>query len=361
MSELLALGVSHKTAPLARARAAGAARGRRRSASCASSCGRRRSPRPSRSRPATAPSSTSSRRPSRGRDDARWGAGPPGRIRPTELARLYALRNCDAARHLYRVTSRPGVDDRRRGRGPGPGPARLRARAGRAAPPARSPTGSSARPWPRASACAPRPRSARAAVARPRSRSSSARQSLGELGDRRGVLVLGAGETGRAAARPLTCGGARRSSWPPAGASGRWPLAAALRRLGRSLRRLAGELEAADIVVTATASPHAIMGRRSCAVMEARCGRPLLLIDLAVPRDIDPACPAGVAGVTLLDMDALQAQVPASRRPPHRGGARRGDMRITFSCHFDASRCDVFVERQNKPKILYTGEQNEYT
>ena len=39
-----------------------------------------------------------------------------------------------------------------------------------------------------------------------------------------------------------------------------------------------------------------------------RKGRPLLLIDMAVPRDIEPAC-AGIAGVTLRDIDDLQAVV----------------------------------------------------
>jgi glutamyl-tRNA reductase len=43
-------------------------------------------------------------------------------------------------------------------------------------------------------------------------------------------------------------------------------------------------------------------------VMAERGGRPLLVVDLAVPRDIDPDC-AAVDGVTLLNMDALQAQV----------------------------------------------------
>ena len=59
-------------------------------------------------------------------------------IRPTELLDgIYALRNCDAARHLYRVAEWAGVDDRRRGRGPGPGQARVRGRARARARPAR--------------------------------------------------------------------------------------------------------------------------------------------------------------------------------------------------------------------------------
>ena len=62
------------------------------------------------------------------------------------------------------------------------------------------------------------------------------------------------------------------------------------------------------MVVSSTASPHAIIEAEELAeVMEARGGRPLLLVDLAVPRDIDPACGA-LDGVTLLDMDALQAR-----------------------------------------------------
>jgi len=69
---------------------------------------------------------------------------------------------------------------------------------------------------------------------------------------------------------------------------------------------LPDELERADVVVSSTASPHAIIGPEELAAV--RQGRPLLVIDLAVPRDVDPAC-AGVDGVTLLDMDALQRAV----------------------------------------------------
>ena len=76
-----------------------------------------------------------------------------------------------------------------------------------------------------------------------------------------------------------------------------------------SFDALPAELERADVVVSSTASPHAIIEAESlAAVMEERGGRPLLLVDLAVPRDIDPGCGA-LDGVTLMDMDALQASV----------------------------------------------------
>ena len=65
----------------------------------------------------------------------------------------------------------------------------------------------------------------------------------------------------------------------------------------------------ADIVVSSTASPHQIVGREEMAeVMAERDGRPLLVIDIAVPRDIDPDV-REVPGVTLYDMDDLQREV----------------------------------------------------
>src|ERR671914_336659 len=69
------------------------------------------------------------------------------------------------------------------------------------------------------------------------------------------------------------------------------------------------ELEAADIVVTSTGAPHQILGREELEFVAAsRMGRPLVLIDLAVPRDIEPSvrdCP----GIALYDMDDLQRAV----------------------------------------------------
>ncbi len=73
------------------------------------------------------------------------------------------------------------------------------------------------------------------------------------------------------------------------------------------LDQLPEQLLAADIVLSSTASPHPIVGREELElVMAQRPGRPLLLIDIAVPRDVDPAC-AELDGVTLYDVDDLQA------------------------------------------------------
>jgi glutamyl-tRNA reductase len=76
-----------------------------------------------------------------------------------------------------------------------------------------------------------------------------------------------------------------------------------------SFDALPAELARADIVISSTSSPHTLLGAEELAlVTRERRGRPLLLMDLAVPRDIDPAC-AELDDVTLLDIDGLQAQV----------------------------------------------------
>jgi glutamyl-tRNA reductase len=76
-----------------------------------------------------------------------------------------------------------------------------------------------------------------------------------------------------------------------------------------SLDHLPRQLETADIVVASTSSPHPIVTADALAeVVRARAGKPIVLIDLAVPRDIDPEC-ADLPGVSVYDMDDLQAVV----------------------------------------------------
>jgi glutamyl-tRNA reductase len=83
-------------------------------------------------------------------------------------------------------------------------------------------------------------------------------------------------------------------------------------------------LERADIVVAATASPHLLLEARELAeVMRSREGRPILLIDLAVPRDIDSTC-ADIDGVSLYDIDDLEAVI-ARNRKVRQAEARRAE------------------------------------
>jgi glutamyl-tRNA reductase len=134
-----------------------------------------------------------------------------------------------------------------------------------------------------------------------------AQRSLGgELSTRR-VLLIGAGETAELTARALAVRGveavfvANRHYDRAIGLAGRFG--------GTAVRfeALPGELERADIVVSSTNSPHHIFEREELELtMGARDSRPLLFIDLAVPRDIDPAC-AGIEGVSIHDVDAVQS------------------------------------------------------
>jgi glutamyl-tRNA reductase len=85
-----------------------------------------------------------------------------------------------------------------------------------------------------------------------------------------------------------------------------------------------GFMQRADIVIASTASPHTLLGAAEVGeVMTARRGRPLLLIDLAVPRDIDAQC-GELPGVTVLDMDALQ-QTVSRHMQVRRAEARRAE------------------------------------
>ena len=135
-----------------------------------------------------------------------------------------------------------------------------------------------------------------------------AQRAIGGLASRL-VLVVGAGETAELTARALGARGVE----PAFIANRRYDRAIGLAQRfgGRAVRfdDLPAQMERADIVVSSTGSPHHVIEPEALAeVMKARAGRPLLLIDLAVPRDIHPDC-REVKGVSLHDMDDLQKLV----------------------------------------------------
>jgi glutamyl-tRNA reductase len=234
-------------------------------------------------------------------------------IRPTALAgAIYSHHNCDAARHLYRVTC--GLESMIVGE------AEVQGQVKRAYETAlsRETVGPLTNHLFKAAlATGKRVRSETAIGERRISLSSVAvmlaRELLGDL-DGREVVIIGTGEMGELAARALADSGGRTLFVSTRKRDRAVSLA---RRYGGdsvSFDELPRALERADVLVAATASPHALIEARELMdVMAARGGRPMLLIDLAVPRDIDSEC-AEIDGVSLYDIDDLQAVVARNRQ-----------------------------------------------
>lgn len=135
-----------------------------------------------------------------------------------------------------------------------------------------------------------------------------ARTIFGELRDSP-VLVIGAGEMAEQAATHLTAAGV--GSIAVVNRSHERAEALARRIEGRAepWEKLAEELRRADIVVASTGSKLPIVDRRMLKpVMKARRWRPIFFVDIAVPRDIDPAV-VKLQDVFLYNVDDLQGIV----------------------------------------------------
>jgi glutamyl-tRNA reductase len=120
------------------------------------------------------------------------------------------------------------------------------------------------------------------------------------------VLVLGAGEMGEGTAVALAGAGAGRvlvANRTPARAK---ELAARVGGEPVPLAELPDRLADADVLLTSTGSRVPVVEQADVApIMAARPDRPLLVVDIAMPRDVDPGV-GEVLGVTLLDMDDLR-------------------------------------------------------
>jgi glutamyl-tRNA reductase len=115
-----------------------------------------------------------------------------------------------------------------------------------------------------------------------------ARKVFGDLSKHR-VLVIGAGETGSLFARHAVESGVREPVVVNRTFSRAEELAATVRGRAVPWEGLADELPRADVVVSATSSPAHLVTRAAVeAAMRERRGRPMMFLDLAVPRDIAP-------------------------------------------------------------------------
>jgi glutamyl-tRNA reductase len=127
---------------------------------------------------------------------------------------------------------------------------------------------------------------------------------FGELGDRR-VLLLGSGEMAEDAAHTLTAHGSRLFMIDKDPERAR-RLSETHGGTPRPLEALAGELAAADVVISSTSDPGFVITRELMReAVGPRKRRPLFFIDIAVPRDVDPAV-GTFDNVFLYDIDDLE-------------------------------------------------------
>ncbi|MEY2589955.1 MAG: glutamyl-tRNA reductase, partial [Acidimicrobiaceae bacterium] len=122
------------------------------------------------------------------------------------------------------------------------------------------------------------------------------------------VLMVGAGEVGEGIAAALAASvRARRVVVANRTRARAVELAGRVSGEPVEFGALAEALANADVVLTSTGSPSVLLEASDVApVLARRRGRPLLIMDVAVPRDVDPSV-GRLPGVTLLDMDDLRS------------------------------------------------------
>jgi glutamyl-tRNA reductase len=138
------------------------------------------------------------------------------------------------------------------------------------------------------------------------------------------ALMIGAGEMIELAARHFSTAGVKRMVIANRTLSRAQALAAEINAHGVDLSQLDHELAQADIVVSCTASLLPLISKSSAAAaLRTRRRRPILIVDLAVPRDVDPAV-ADLEDVYLFSIDDLQQLIDENRqqREVAAGGAR---------------------------------------
>ncbi len=138
-----------------------------------------------------------------------------------------------------------------------------------------------------------------------------AKQALGPLTDRT-ALLIGAGKISSITARALVKAGLRCIMVANRTFERAQKLAQALHGVAVHFDALEASLAHADIVICSTGAPHIVLHAETVTrAQQARNGRPLLVADLAVPRDADPQI-AALPGVHLTNIDDLEVVVKTS-------------------------------------------------
>jgi glutamyl-tRNA reductase len=136
---------------------------------------------------------------------------------------------------------------------------------------------------------------------------SLAQELLGDLARQR-LLLIGAGEMGAIAVKALMRRGLSQVTVVNRTIKNAEALAQSWRGKALAFQQIPEALVEADIVITCTGAPHTILGRELVEpAMAQRPERPLFIIDIAVPRDVDPDV-TQTPNVYLHDIDDLQGQ-----------------------------------------------------
>ena len=134
------------------------------------------------------------------------------------------------------------------------------------------------------------------------------RKVLKELKGRE-ILLIGAGKMSDRAAHYLIKAGANRVKVMNRTLDHAEEMAEKMGATAVKFEDRERHLKTADIIVSSTACPHYILSRAEAdAIAKQRQHKPMVIIDIAVPRDIDPAA-REVEGIHLFDMDDLEQVV----------------------------------------------------
>jgi glutamyl-tRNA reductase len=126
------------------------------------------------------------------------------------------------------------------------------------------------------------------------------------------VVILGAGEMAELAVESLRKRGASKVLVLNRTLERAEALAKRWQAESSTFERLEKALFVADVLVSSTGAPHTIINSGMVErIMNERASRPLVMIDIAVPRDIEAKC-NNLPGVTVHDMDSLHARLEHS-------------------------------------------------
>lgn len=135
---------------------------------------------------------------------------------------------------------------------------------------------------------------------------------LGDLSSA-SILVVGAGHMSELTARHLIDKGAKTIFVSNRNFDHAQELAEKFGGTAIPYRKMFEHASTADIIITSTGAPHYVLTAENLGpLLEGRCGRPLILIDIAVPRDVDPAL-GDMKGVTVYNIDDLEDVVDSNK------------------------------------------------